>query len=66
MNLSEPMQNSIVQFLFEAGVHPEIAICVEYLSWNKEQRVYMSWLGSMFFNFYQISQNINQKKLTDN
>ena len=52
MNLSEPMQNSIVQFLFEAGVHPEIAICVEYLSWNKEQRVYMSWLGSMFFNFY--------------
>lgn len=34
--LSEPLQNSLVKYLYEAGVHPEIAICLEYLSWNKE------------------------------
>ena len=56
------MQNSIVEYLYEVGVHPEIGICVEYLSWNKEQRIYMSWLSSMFFNFFEISKDIEAKK----
>ena len=62
MNLSEPVQNSLVEFLYESGVHPEIGLCVEYLSWNKEQRIYMSWLSSMFFNFFKVSQNLAEKK----
>jgi hypothetical protein len=28
-------------------VRPEIALCVEYLSWNKEQRMYMAWLQDL-------------------
>ena len=48
-----------MQYLYEAGVHPELAICVEYLSWNKEQRGYMRWLSKMFFHFFTISELMN-------
>ncbi len=34
--LSEPLQNSIVEILYDAGVRPEIGLAVEYLSWSKE------------------------------
>ena len=64
--LSEPVQNSLVQYLYERGVHPEIAICIEYLSWNKEQRIYMSWLSSMFFYFYQANEMLKQLFLQKN
>ena len=47
-NLSEPLQNDLVAFLYECGVRPEIGLAVEYLSWNKEQRLYMKWLQSMY------------------
>ena len=61
-NLSEPLQDNIVQYLYEAGVHPEIAICLEYLSWNKEQRYYMNWLNNMFFYFYGINERLEEQK----
>ena len=47
-NLSEPLQNSIVEIIYEAGVRPEIGLAVEYLSWSKEQRLYMAWLRDMY------------------
>ena len=59
------MQNGLVQYLYEAGVHPEIAVCIEYLSWNKEQRVYLHWLSSMFFNFYAVGELMNQALIKD-
>lgn len=34
--LSEPLQNSLVEYYYSVGIRPELAICVEYLSWNKE------------------------------
>ena len=34
--LSENLQSGLVQYLFSVGINPEIGLCVEYLSWNKE------------------------------
>ena len=51
--LSEPVQNSIVEYIFAVGVRPEIAACVEYLSWNKEQRLYMAWLRETYGYFFE-------------
>ena len=41
-----------MEFIYSAGVSPEIALCVEYLSWNKEQRLYMAWLRDMYSHFF--------------
>lgn len=38
----------MIEYLYSAGVRPEIALVVEYLSWNKEQRMYMAWLRDMY------------------
>ncbi len=38
----------MVEYLFACGIRPEIALCVEYLSWNKEQRMYMGWLRDLY------------------
>jgi len=46
--MSEPLQNSIIEYLFDCGIRPEIGLAVEYLSWNKEQRLYMAWLRDLF------------------
>lgn len=46
--LSEPLQNSIIEYFYSVGLNPEIAMCVEYLSWNKEQRLYMAWLKNLY------------------
>ena len=48
MYLSEPVQSSFVEFLYETGVRPEIGLVVEYLSWNKEQRMYLAWLRDLY------------------
>lgn len=48
-NLSEPVQNTMLEYLYECGLRPEIGIAVEYLSWNKEQRLYMAWLRDLSF-----------------
>ena len=45
--LPESVQSGIMDLLYEAGVRPEVALVVEYLSWNKEQRLYMKWLRDM-------------------
>jgi hypothetical protein len=42
--LSENLQAALVEYLFSVGIHPSLGICLEYLSWNKEQRLYMGWL----------------------
>ena len=47
--LSEPLQNELVGYLYSVGVRPEIGVVVEYLSWNKEQRLYMDWLKRLYF-----------------
>lgn len=46
--LSEPVQTNLVEYLYEVGLHPEIGLAVEYLSWNKEQRLYMEWLKNTY------------------
>ena len=52
VTLSEPLQNALVEYLFAVGVRPEIAACVEYMSWNKEQRLYMAWLREIYGYFF--------------
>jgi len=37
-----------MSYIFSAGVRPEIGLCVEYLSWNKEQRLYMGWIRDLY------------------
>ena len=49
-SLSEPLQNELIAYLYTLGVRPEVGLAVEYLSWNKEQRLYMDWLKRMYFN----------------
>ena len=63
--LSEPVQNGLVEALYEAGVHPELGLCLEYLSWNKEQRIYLDWLSQMFFNFYAIGEQMNRPQIEE-
>ena len=46
--MSEPLQTELVGYLYSVGVRPEIGVAVEYLSWNKEQRLYMDWLKRMY------------------
>lgn len=46
--LNENIQGDIMRFLFTAGIRPELGICVEYLSWNKEQRLYMGWMRDIY------------------
>jgi hypothetical protein len=58
INLSEPVQNSIMEFLYEAGIRPELGLCVEYLSWNKEQRLYMAWLRDLYFHINKETQTL--------
>jgi hypothetical protein len=46
--LSETLQSRTTEYLYEVGVHPEIALAVEYMSWNKDQRLYMGWLRDLY------------------
>ena len=43
-NLSAQLQENFVEYVHAVGVRPEVALCVEFLSLNKEQRMYMRWL----------------------
>ena len=45
----------MVEYLYSVGLRPEIGICVEYLSWNKEQRMYMSWLKKLYSHLFMDS-----------
>lgn len=51
MYLSENLQSSIIEFLYSAGINPEVGLCVEYLAFNKEQRMYMAWLRDLYKYF---------------
>jgi len=50
--LSEPLQESLMEYYFGVGLRPEIGMCVEYLSWNKEQRMYMAWLRDLYLHLF--------------
>ena len=63
--LSENLQNSIIEYLFACGLRPEIGLAVEYLSWNKEQRMYMGWLRDFYSHLFLDSSwswELNTKK----
>jgi hypothetical protein len=62
--LSENLQQSLVQYLFSVGVHPNIGLCVEYLTWNKEQRLYLQWLRDIYFMLF--FNDLPQNKLSIN
>jgi len=42
----------MIEYLFSAGLRPEIGLCVEYLSWNKEQRLYIAWLRDLYTRLF--------------
>ena len=50
--LSEPVQDALVEYIYAAGIRPEIGIVIEWLSWNKEQRLYMSWLKGLYSHLF--------------
>jgi hypothetical protein len=50
--LSERLQKNLMKHLFTLGVSPNIGICVEYLSWNKEQRLYLGWMRDLYSILY--------------
>lgn len=52
MYLNENIQGDIMRFLFTAGIRPELGLCVEYLSWNKEQRLYMGWMRDIYTQLF--------------
>jgi hypothetical protein len=55
-----------VEYLYSAGVRPEIGLCVEYLSWNKEQRMYMGWLRDFYAHlFFDGQSKKSQSELLD-
>ena len=42
----------MLEYLYSAGLRPEIALCIEYLSWNKEQRLYMAWIRDLYMHLF--------------
>jgi hypothetical protein len=61
--LSENLQADLMKFIFTVGIRPEIAICIEYLSWNKEQRLYMGWIRDIYaYLFVKIDDNTTDIK----
>jgi len=48
----------VLEFLYEAGVRPELGLAVEYLSWNKEQRLYMAWLRDMYLHLSKENETL--------
>jgi hypothetical protein len=42
----------MIEYLYSSGLRPEIGLCVEYLSWNKEQRLYMAWLRDLYTRLF--------------
>lgn len=62
--LSEPLQNNLMEYFFSVGLRPEIGLCVEFLSWNKEQRMYLAWLRDLYMHLF--SHPDGQKQQIDN
>lgn len=47
-SLSENMQSSLVEYMYIHGIRPELGICIEYLSWNREHRLYIQWMRDLY------------------
>ena len=41
-----------MRYIFSAGIRPEVGLCVEYLSWNKDQRLYMGWMRDLYTHLF--------------
>lgn len=52
MFLNENIQGDIMRFLFVSGIRPELGVCIEYLSWNKDQRLYMGWMRDIYAQLF--------------
>lgn len=63
--LSENLQNQMIEYLYSSGLRPEIGLCVEYLSWNKEQRLYMAWLRDLYTRLFLDQSWTGIKPFTD-
>jgi len=50
-SLNNELQLSLIEHLYSLGVFPDIGLCVEYLSVNKEQRMYIQWMKNMKESF---------------
>ncbi|CDW79904.1 mitochondrial glycoprotein [Stylonychia lemnae] len=61
--LSENVQVNLTEFFYAIGLRPEIGLCVEYLSWNKEQRLYMRWLKDMYIRLDNELSEFEKKHL---
>ena len=46
--LNHNLQVNLLQWLFSIGIRPELGICLEYMTWNKEQRLYMGFLRDLY------------------
>lgn len=50
---SENLQASLMEYLYVSGVRPEIGLVVEYMTWNKELRLYIKWLHDLHHLLYR-------------
>ncbi|CAI2361522.1 unnamed protein product [Moneuplotes crassus] len=46
-NLSTKLQKAFVEYLYSVGLPPDVGLVAEFMSINKEQRMYMNWLKSL-------------------
>ena len=60
--LSEPVQDALVEYIYEVGVRPELGVVIEWLSWNKEQRLYMSWLKRLYSQLFLSDKLVIDRK----
>ena len=68
--LPHNLQVNLLQYLFGIGIRPELGLCVEYLSWYREQRLYMGWLRDLYSLLNQNKQfptkyTLGTEKLTN-
>ena len=61
--LSENLQGSLINFLYSSGIHPDLGLCVEYLSWNREQRLYMGWLRNLYSVMFLSEGSLKQRQM---
>lgn len=51
--LNESLQLHLMTYIISLGIRPEIGVCIEYLSWNREHRLYIQWLKDIYFYMFR-------------
>jgi hypothetical protein len=46
-NLNSKIQERFIEFLYSLNIPPDIGLIVDFLSMNKEQRLYAKWLKEL-------------------